>query len=280
MKNDRKNVRPGTITVIAIAILLIVILIANGSKVSEHIENGLATVLTPIESIAAKTSKSISNFFKKVFRTTDADIENERLRAELAAREQQDTELNELRKENERLSALLNYASSRSLTNEELCTGKVIATSNGIWFRTITLDIGRSDGVDIDMAVIANEGLVGRVSEVGYNWCKVTCIIDASSTVPIMVERTRDNCMAMGVLDGSTTEAELQLYYLPSDRTNLTPGDTVITSGIGGIYPKGIMVGTITEVFAEGEIHAIISPSVDFMHLEEVAVILTGGNSK
>lgn len=280
MKSDGKNVRPGAITLIAIAILLVVILIANGSKVSEHIENGLATVLTPIESVAAKASKSISGFFKKVFSTTDADIENERLRAELAAREQQDTELNELRKENERLSSLLNYASSLSLTSEQLCTGKVIATSSGIWFRTITLDIGRSDGVDIDMAVIANEGLVGKVSEVGYNWCKVTCIIDSSSTVPIMVERTRDNCMAMGVLDGKSDEAELQLYYLPSDRTNLTPGDTVITSGIGGIYPKGIMVGTITEVFAEGEIHAIISPAVDFMHLEEVTVILTGGNSK
>ena len=124
------------------------------------------------------------------------------------------------------------------------------------------------------MTVIASKGLVGRVSEVGYDWCKVTCIIDSSSIVPILVERTRDNCMARGLLEGTRGNASMELYYLPSDRTNLEPGDIVVTSGIDGIYPKGILVGTVTEVFVEGEINAVISPSVDFMHLEEVAVIL------
>ena len=120
----------------------------------------------------------------------------------------------------------------------------------------------------------AETNIVGRVSEVGYDWCKVTCIIDSSSIVPILVERTRDNCMAHGLLEGTRGDASMELYYLPSDRTNLEPGDIVVTSGIDGIYPKGILVGTVTEVFVEGEINAVISPSVDFMHLEEVAVIL------
>ena len=61
------------------------------------------------------------------------------------------------------------------------------------------------------------------------------------------------------------------------DRTNLTPGDTVVTSGMGGIYPKGLIVGTVKEVMIGGEVSAIITPSVDFMHLEEVAVILGEG---
>ena len=146
-----------------------------------------------------------------------------------------------------------------------------------VWFRTLTLNAGTNKGVDVDMAVICSDGLVGRVTEVGYDWCKVTSIIDSSSTVPILVERTRDNCMARGILDGSSDEAVMELYYLPTDRTNLTPGDTVVTSGMGGIYPKGLIVGTVKEVMIGGEVSAIITPSVDFMHLEEVAVILGEG---
>ncbi len=272
MKRDGKTARPLTITLIAVLALLLILLVANGSKVANWVENGLATVLTPVEGAAAKASDAIVGFFKRVFNTTDADVENERLRAELALQEQMKTELEELRKENERLSGLLNYSSA--LGEKNVCAARVIAKSSGVWFRTLTLNVGRNKGVDIDMTVIASEGLVGRVSEVGYDWCKVTCIIDSSSIVPILVERTRDNCMAHGLLEGTRGDASMELYYLPSDRTNLEPGDIVVTSGIDGIYPKGILVGTVTEVFVEGEINAVISPSVDFMHLEEVAVIL------
>ena len=272
MKRDGKTARPLTITLIAVLALLLILLVANGSKVANWVENGLATVLTPVEGAAAKASEAIVGFFKRVFNTTDADVENERLRAELALQEQMKTELEELRKENERLSGLLNYSSA--LGEKNVCAARVIAKSSGVWFRTLTLNVGRNKGVDIDMTVIASTGLVGRVSEVGYDWCKDTCIIDSSSIVPILVERTRDNCMAHGLLEGTRGDASMELYYLPSDRTNLEPGDIVVTSGIDGIYPKGILVGTVTEVFVEGEINAVISPSVDFMHLEEVAVIL------
>ena len=272
MKRDGKTARPLTITLIAVLALLLILLVANGSKVANWVENGLATVLTPVEGAAAKASDAIVGFFKRVFNTTDADVENERLRAELALQEQMKTELEELRKENERLSGLLNYSSA--LGEKNVCAARVIAKSSGVWFRTLTLNVGRNKGVDIDMTVIASKGLVGRGSEVGYDWCKVTCIIDSSSIVPILVERTRDNCMAHGLLEGTRGDASMELYYLPSDRTNLEPGDIVVTSGIDGIYPKGILVGTVTEVFVEGEINAVISPSVDFMHLEEVAVIL------
>ncbi len=278
MKKGGNTKRPMVIALIAAAALLIVVLLTNGSSVSKWAEDGIATIITPIEGTAAKASNAIVGFFKRLFNTTDADQENERLRAELAWMEQMQAEFEEMRKENERLTGLLNYANS--LGDYDICTAGVIAKSTGTWFRTFTLDVGRSRGVDIDMAVISASGLVGRVTEVGYDWCKVTCIIDSSSTVPILIERTRDNCMARGVLESGSGEAALELYYLPSDRTNLVPGDVVITSGIGGIYPKGILIGTVTEVLTEGEIRAVIAPSTDFEHLEEVTIILgeNGGN--
>lgn len=272
MKKGGNTKRPIIIALIAAVLLLVIVLLTNRGSVAKWTENGIATVLTPIEGVAAKASNAIVGFFKNLFNTTDADKENERLRGELALQQQLKTENEELRRENEKLAALLGYAGS--LGEYELKTGNVIAKSTGIWFRTLTLDIGRNDGVDVDMTVISGSGLVGRVTEVGYDWCKVTCIIDSSSTVPVLVERTRDNCMAKGLLESGSGEAMLELYYMPSDRTNLAPGDVVITSGIGGIYPKGIMVGTVTEVLTEDDISAIIAPATDFEHLEFVTVIL------
>jgi len=127
------------------------------------------------------------------------------------------------------------------------------------------------------MPVICADGLVGRVTEVGATWSKVTAVLDAETSVPVMVERTRDNCMVRGVLNTVDSEAGMELYYLPRDRTDLVPGDTVITSGIGGIYPKGIKIGSVREVLtSDGEANAIISPSVDFVHIEEVFIIDRG----
>ncbi len=128
------------------------------------------------------------------------------------------------------------------------------------------------------MPVICADGLVGRVTEVGATWSKVTAVIDAETSVPVMVERTRDNCMDRGVLNTVDSEAGMELYYLPRDRTELVTGGTVITSGIGGIYPKGINIGSVREVLtADGEANAIISPSVDFVHIEEVFIITGNG---
>ena len=235
MKSGGSSKKPLVITLIAVILLTVLIIVTNGSAVSNWLKNSIASIVTPIEGAAAKASDAIESFFRNLFNTTDADRENERLRGELALYEQMRSEFEEMRLENERLSELLNYSSS--IGNYELCTARVIAKSTGIWFRTLTLNAGTNKGVDVDMAVICSDGLVGRVTEVGYDWCKVTSIIDSSSTVPILVERTRDNCMARGILDGSSDEAVMELYYLPTDRTNLTPGDTVVTSGMCRIYP-------------------------------------------
>ena len=195
--------------------------------------------------------------------------QNEQLVQQLAAAEEQ-------RLENERLRGLLEYSGSFGE-----CSGvaaSVTGRSTDIYFRVFTVNAGRNQGIDVDMPVICADGLVGRVTEVGATWSKVTAVIDAETSVPVMVERTRDNCMVRGVLNTVDSEAGMELYYLPRDRTDLVPGDTVITSGIGGIYPKGIKIGSVREVLtADGEANAIISPSVDFVHIEEVFIITGNG---
>ncbi|MBR6006010.1 MAG: rod shape-determining protein MreC [Clostridia bacterium] len=277
MKNNSLKSKPVLVTVIAVVLLIVLIVISAGSRSANVIESAAGTVLTPIQGFAVRASNAIAGFFGNLFNTTDADEENARLKSELAVHSKTVLDLEEAKQENERLRRLLNYAGSIGEFNT--VTARVSAKSTGVWFEVFTINAGRNKGIDIDMPVICADGLVGVVTEVGATWCKVTSIIDSTMAVPIMVERTRDGCMLRGVLDATKKTNTMELYYLPSDRSDLIPGDTVITSGVGGVYPKGIKVGVVTEVMTStgSGVNAIVPPSVDFQHIEEVMVIIGEG---
>ncbi|MBO4563093.1 MAG: rod shape-determining protein MreC [Clostridia bacterium] len=279
MKKSFTN-KPVLIMVIAIVLLLVLAFFSASSRTIPWLENAVGVIVRPVQTFAFKASNSIAGFFSNLFNTTDADLENARLKQQLALFEQTKLDYAELAKENERLRALLNY--SGSIGDFEYVTAKVIGRSSGVWFDTLTINIGRSRGIEVGMPVISGDGLIGKVTDVGLNWCKVTSIIDSTVTVAVTVERTRDNCMVRGVFNTASSASKLELYYLPTDLTDLVPGDIIMTSGIGGIYPKGIRVGTVEEVMLDTDtsgINAIVAPSVDFLHLEEVMVITDFGGA-
>ena len=256
-----------------IAVLAILIAVTYDRVQVTFIEDAVNSVLSPIQSFSVKASNSIIDFFERVFSSTDLDKENEQLKVQLAQYEIIENELNTLREENERLKGLLNY--TEITENYTYVTARVIGKSQGVWFSEITLNAGRKDGVMENQAVVNSKGLVGRVSSVSANTCKVTSIIDSTSDVSVMVERTRDYGFARGILNVDKNE-KLELYYLPSGY-DLVPGDNILTSGIGGIFPKGIALGTVTEVSRANEDaedrNAIIQPAVDFLRLEEVMIV-------
>lgn len=264
--------------IVAVVLLLVLAFFSARARTIPWLESAVGAVARPIQSFAYKASNGIANFFRELFNTTDADLENARLKQELAMNEQLKLNYQELQLENERLRALLNY--SGSLGDYKYVTASVIGKSNVVWFDVITLNVGRNQGVEPGQPVICGDGLVGRVTDVGANFCKVTSVIDSSSTVAAVVERTRDNCMVRGVFSTSNSSGELELYYLPTDLTDLSPGDVIMTSGLGDVFPKGIRIGTVKEVLLDADskgVNAIITPSVDFLHLEEVMVIIGEG---
>ena len=256
-----------------IAVLAILIAVTYDRVQVTFIEDAVNSVLSPIQSFSVKASNSIIDFFERVFSSTDLDKENEQLKVQLAQYEIIENELNTLREENERLKGLLNY--TEITENYTYVTARVIGKSQGVWFSEFTLNAGRKDGVMENQAVVNSKGLVGRVSSVSADTCKVTSIIDSTSDVSVMVERTRDYGFARGILNVDKNE-KLELYYLPSGY-DLVPGDNILTSGIGGIFPKGIAIGTVTEVSRANEDaedrNAIIQPAVDFLRLEEVMIV-------
>ena len=241
------------------------------------VEDAINTVAQPIQRFSVRASNSIIDFFERVFKTSDADRENEQLKVRIAQYEIMENELNNLRQENQRLKELLDYADT--VEEYERVTAPVIGRSQGIWFNQFTVGAGRNQGVEEDMAVINGAGLVGRVTSVSANTCKVTAIIDSTSDVSVIVERTRDYGFVRGLLEAGGGDDTMELYFLPMGN-DLVPGDVLVTSGADGVFPLGLSVGSVLEVSRSSEDaedrDALVSPTVDFLRLEEV-VILTHG---
>ena len=192
------------------------------------------------------------------------DEENRRLRGELAA-------LTELRQENARLQQLLGFVEETSLPT---LAARVIGEDASGWFRTIEIDRGSVDGIRDGLPVVNAAGLVGRVVRTTPHTARVLLITDASSAVAVLVQdqRIRGICRGQGgtlILDFALLQDDIQV------------GDGVITSGLGGVFPKGLVIGYVQAVQREqfGLFQTIeIDPAVDFAHLEEVLVLVGRGH--
>jgi len=190
----------------------------------------------------------------------ELDAENRRLRAELTAQV-------ELRQENQRLRALLGLVEEKPLPT---LAARVIAEDASGWFRTIEIDRGSADGIREGLPVVNAAGLIGRVVRTTPHAARVLLITDASSAVAVLVQdqRIRGVCRGQGgalALDFALVQDVIQV------------GDGVVTSGLGGIFPKGLLVGYVSGVQREqfGLFQTIeVEPAVDFTRLEEVLVLL------
>jgi len=266
--------RPLVITIIVVIILLVVMVITAGENNISGAESFAGSLFAPVQRALYSATDAIGDFFERMFASTDLQTENLELKAEIAELKAQLADYNEIKAENERLSRLLNFDASS--LNLEFVTARVIGSNSpGHWFNIFLLDVGLSDGIKVDMPVVNGDGLVGRVVDVGASWCRVMGIIDTSSGVSGIVERTRDYGILTGTAGTDADEAQLVMGNLPLD-ADLMPGDTVITSGLAGIFPKGIAIGEVTEVRPSTDgmrNEAVVTPWVDFKHLEEVMII-------
>lgn len=290
--------RPLVVTTITSIILLVLLILTAGKNNMSGTESIVGSVLSPVQNALYSATSAVSDFFSRVFSGADVRAENADLKARVAELEGQLQDYSNIKAENDRLASLLNF--NTAAENLDKVTARVIYKDNGLWFNTMVLNVGMANGIEVDMPVVNGDGLVGRVVAVGANWCRVMTIVNSMSGVSAIVDRTRDNGILTGTVStGNESEAVLKLGYLPLD-ADLVPGDTVITSGLEGVFPKGIPIGKVTEVSpgssgvnkdtevnpATGnntgtdpgigtESEAIVTPYVDFAHIEEVMIITT-----
>lgn len=199
--------------------------------------------------------------------------ENEKLKEKIAELENKLVDYEELYAENNILKEYVNMADT--YPNYHLVIGDIISDSATNWEATYIINRGSKDGVEKGMAVIAENGLVGYVSEVSRSTAKIVSILDAGNSVSSRIVRTREELVLKGSI--SSEKQELKVMNIPAGVT-LVEGDKLETSGVGGIYPKGIPIGKVTTLVNKRnpmQNEAIITPNVDFERLETVAVIIS-----
>ena len=208
-----------------------------------------------------------STFFQDI---SNLKAENEQLKEENSSLEKQLRELENIKSENETLKEYLDL--TEKYGEYKTIPAYIINKDISNYAKTIVINIGSNDGVEENMTVIGDEGLVGHVISVTESTAKVQTIIDTSSAVSASMSTTTEAIVCKGTLE---EKSALKAMYIPTE-SNIIQGDSIETSGLGGIYPKGIHVGTVKKVVTSQNIidrYAIIETAVDFDKLDSVLVI-------
>ena len=216
-----------------------------------------APPISGVNAIMRKTSDSFS-FIGDII---DVYEENERLNEEVSRLEEWRSVAERLALENQRLIDLLQV---KSLPHEILVSPRVISLIGGAYARSALVNSGRNDGVESDLTVVDGTGLIGRTIHVGFTTSEVLLLTDINSRIPVRVERSGDNGIAIG-----TNNSDLRLAFLPLN-PDIQVGDRILTSGDGGIFRPDLVVGTVTSI-EEGTIH--VTPQSRLSNLNFVSIL-------
>lgn len=264
-----------TVIVILVAVLISLILAilsaVSGGRISP-VGSLVNIIAEPVQSAISGVEEYFSDRADRALRHDEMEAENKKLREELALVKQALRENEAMGKENVQLRAALGLAERDSSFVFE--AAEVVAKNADNWTRSFTINKGSNAGIAPDNCVITAEGMVGYVSEVGQTWATVTAITDTTMEASAIASRTRDVASAEGDFE-LMAENLFKLSYLPRN-TQLLSGDVIETSGVGGLFPKGIVLGTVTEVKNESHgisKYAIVKPAVDLDSVNHVLVI-------
>lgn len=229
----------------------------------------LAFFITPLQAALSKVQSSAFGAWSAYLDWKNARRENQALREELERLRIQSLQVEDTQRENLRLRRLLALRERLPLST---LAGEVIAKEWGGWVRSVTVNRGRSDGVARLTPAIVPEGLLGRVVEVRARAAVIQLLNDPSSAAAVMVQRTR----TAGVAEGEPGGA-VRLKFMARDGGGVQVGDLIVTSGLGGVFPKGLPVGRVIAVEDKGSAlfhYARLAPVVDFARVEEVLLLM------
>jgi len=231
-------------------------------------EEFLVELTAPIQAIVRDGVARVEKVWQDYLYLVNVREENLRLREKIETLEREKQKNEEMIAAGARLAELLNL---KETLDDPVIAAQVIGIDPTGWFRAVMVNKGKTDGVRVDMPVLSAKGVVGRIVSVSPHYAKVLLIIDQNSAVDILVQRSRDR----GMVKGMFTDA-CRVDYLVST-SDVVVGDVVITSGLGGVFPKGLSVGQVTSVGeTPGELfkEVLVKPAVDFSRLEEVLILL------
>lgn len=262
-----------------IVLIIITVVVASLMMIStaigtpNFITNAVEFVVTPVSRLFYSAAGGVDNMFTSASQAGEYRTMYEQAQSKITELENQVREIDELRAENDRLRAILGF---KEYNNQfETVAGQITAKEPGNMYADLKVNRGTNDGISKDDVVITDKGLVGYVSEAGNTWCKVRTILDPSSSVGCIVGRTGDRA----IVEGSTElvdSGKCNMLYIAKGASVAT-GDSVETSGLGSIYPEGILIGKITQITPDVQglyNQATVEASVDFDKIREVLIIV------
>jgi rod shape-determining protein MreC len=231
------------------------------------VESFVISVLMPIQAFIDETVQQGHDLWATYVHLTQVHRENLQLKEEIERLQGQLHEHREAYLQQQRLRRLLEFRSSSFAT---AIPAEVLGVDPSQWAEVIMISKGTTDGVAKDRAVLTYQGLIGHTIEVMPRYARVLLITDHRSAVDALIQRTRARGLIMG-----TSRRLLSLQYVDISE-DVRVGDRIISSGLGDIYPKGVLIGTVTAVRAQayGLFHEIdVQPAVDLLKLEEVLAL-------
>ncbi|MBN1103045.1 MAG: rod shape-determining protein MreC [Deltaproteobacteria bacterium] len=232
------------------------------------VEQIIVEITAPIQKVLIQTVRNVERLWLNYFHLVDLRKENIRLKQEIDALRMENYRYREQVTTQQRVRDLLQF---KNTLDWPVVAAQVIGRDPSGWFESVIIDKGRNSGLKVNMPVVNAGGVVGQTVSVSLNYAKVLLIVDQNSAVDSLIQRSREKGIAKGLPPGM---CKLDYVLKTAD---VVPGDVVVTSGMGGVYPKGLPVGEVQgvrdipwEFFKDIK----VGPRVDFSKLEELLVIL------
>jgi rod shape-determining protein MreC len=230
-------------------------------------ESTVLSITHPLQQAATWTIRSLRDVWGNYVYLVNVQRDNQRLREEIKWLRQENHRYLEAHLQYQRLQQLLNF---REQTPLDVVAAEVVGRNSSSWTEIIYINRGTRDKVAKGFPVVTYDGLVGQVIHAAPALSQVMLMTDFRSGIDALVQRTR----ASGVVAGRGRDLA-ELKFLPMG-TDLQPGDRLISSGMGGVFPKGLIIGVVKDIHRNGRQtqQVEIQPSVDFSDLEEVLVLV------
>lgn len=231
----------------------------------------LSVTVTPFQRLILGAHGALKGVWTGYMSLVGVKEENERLKGVIAIIEEQNNRLREDVNLNARLREMLNYKEAQPFKTQE---SSILGYNMQKWARTITIDKGASEGLGKDLAVITPTGVVGRIIEANRHTSTVLLNTDLRSNIGVMTQRTR----VKGIVEGNGTDGLTLKYIRQIDDIRL--GDQIVTAGLGGVFPKGLVIGEVTRIDKGNDNffkHIEVRPTVDIRTIEEVLVVTESG---
>jgi rod shape-determining protein MreC len=252
---------------VLLPLVLIFLVSSLGSQKFGTLHRLVAEVAGPVQLVFARAIDHLNDFRKDYLNLFASREENKRLWKELQKCRETANRNREALATNTRLRKLLEF---KEASEQPTVAARIVGKDPSLWFRSVVIDRGSSDGVAKGMPVVTGDGVVGQVFAVSPNFAKVLLAISPSSAIDVLLQKSR----VRGILKGAGSLTCSLEYVLKT--VDVQEGDNVVTAGYGGLFPPGMTVGVVSKVMKQRRgmfLEIEVTPTVDFLTLEDLLVI-------